>query len=95
MGEEIDLELTGSQAALQFFTGYVIEKTLSLDNIFIIALIFAYFNVPLLYQHRVLFWGVLGALIMRGFMIAVGAVLIERFDWVIYIFGGLLISRQS
>jgi tellurite resistance protein TerC len=89
---EIGHRLTGSQAALQFFTGYLIEKSLSLDNIFVIALIFAYFRVPLMYQHRVLFWGVLGAVVMRGIMIAVGAALIARFDWIVYVFGALLIG---
>jgi tellurite resistance protein TerC len=84
-------QLTGSQAAIQFFTGYVIEKSLSLDNIFVIAMIFAYFRVPLAEQHRVLFWGILGAVVLRGVMIAMGAALIERFDWIIYVFGALLI----
>lgn len=81
----------GQTAALQFFTGYLLEKSLSLDNIFVIALIFSYFNVPLAYQHRVLFWGVLGALVLRGLMIAMGATLIHTFSWMIYIFGAILI----
>lgn len=84
-------DLSGRQAALQFFTGYLIEKSLSLDNIMVIALIFTYFKVPAIHQHRVLFWGVLGALIMRGVMIGAGAVLIQRFSWMIYVFGGLLL----
>ncbi len=83
--------LSGKQAALQFFTGYVVEKSLSIDNIFVIAMIFAYFRVPLAYQHRVLFWGILGALVLRGVMIGVGAVLIERFEWIVYVFGGVLL----
>ncbi|MBN1347737.1 MAG: TerC/Alx family metal homeostasis membrane protein [Phycisphaerae bacterium] len=91
IGREIGHELTGQQAALQFFTGYVIEKSLSLDNIFVIALILTYFRVPPIYQHRVLYWGVLGALVMRGVMIAAGAALVRRFDWIIYVFGGLLL----
>jgi tellurite resistance protein TerC len=91
IGRELGHELSGRQAALQFFTGYVIEKSLSLDNIFVIALIFAYFAVPAIYQHRVLFWGVVGALVMRGVMIAAGTVLIRRFDWMVYVFGGLLL----
>ncbi len=91
IGQEIGHELTGRQAAVQFLTGYVIEKSLSLDNIFVIALIFTYFQVPLAYQHRILFWGVLGALIMRGAMIAAGAALIRRFDWIVYVFGALLL----
>ncbi len=91
IGLEIGHELTGRQAALQFLTGYLIEKSLSLDNVFVIALIFAYFQVPLAYQHRVLFWGVLGALVLRGLMIAAGTALIHRFDWVVYVFGAILI----
>lgn len=81
----------GHDAAIKYLTGYVIEKSLSLDNIFVIAMIFAYFRVPDIYQHRVLFWGILGALLMRGLMIAAGAALIQRFDWMIYVFGGVLI----
>jgi tellurite resistance protein TerC len=79
------------QAALTFLTGYVIEESLSIDNIFVIVLIFQYFAVPAQYQHRVLFWGILGALVMRGIFIAVGAALLARFEWVIYIFGALLV----
>lgn len=81
----------GSQKALEFFTGYLIEKSLSVDNVFVFALLFSYFAVPLQYQHKVLFWGILGALIMRAIMIALGAALITRFTWVIYIFGAFLI----
>lgn len=81
----------GQQHALEFLTGYVIELALSVDNIFVFVLIFAYFKVPPQYQHRVLFWGVLGALIMRGLMIAAGAILIERFHWIIYVFGAFLV----
>jgi len=81
----------GWKAAIDYLTGYIIEMSLSLDNIFVIAVIFGYFCVPELYQHRVLFWGILGALIMRGVMIAAGAALITRFEWIIYVFGGLLI----
>ena len=92
VGETIGHELDGRRAALQFFTGYVVEKSLSVDNIFVIAMIFAYFGVPLALQHRVLFWGILGALALRGVMIAAGAALIERFFWVTYVFGGLLIA---
>lgn len=82
---------SGADAALKYFTGYIIEKSLSLDNIFVIALIFAYFKVPNIYQHRVLFWGILGALILRGIMIIAGAALIQQFSWMIFVFGGLLI----
>ncbi|MET0397683.1 MAG: TerC family protein [Longimicrobiaceae bacterium] len=81
----------GPQAGLEFLTGYLIEKALSVDNIFVIVLIFSYFQVPPRYQHRVLFWGILGALLMRGGMIAAGAVLIERFHWIIYVFGAFLV----
>lgn len=84
--------LPGGQAALQFFTGYIVEKSLSLDNIFVIAVIFSYFKVPAMYQHRVLFWGIVGAVILRGAMIVAGTALIERFTWMTYIFGGLLIA---
>ncbi len=87
-----DMEpFNGKHAAIQYITGYLIEKSLSLDNIFVIALIFAYFKIPQVYQHRVLFWGILGALLLRGLMIAAGTALIQRFSWMIYIFGGFLI----
>jgi len=79
------------QAALTFLTGYVIEESLSVDNIFVIVLIFQYFAVPAQFQHRVLFWGILGALIMRGLFIGVGAALLARFEWIIYLFGALLV----
>ena len=81
----------GRQAGLEFLTGYLIEKALSVDNIFVFVLIFAYFNVPPRYQHRVLFWGILGALLMRGAMIAAGAYLIHQFHWIIYVFGAFLV----
>ena len=81
----------GHQDALEFITGYLIELALSVDNIFVFVLIFSYFKVPPKYQHRVLFWGVLGALVMRGTMIAAGAFLIERFHWIIYVFGAFLV----
>jgi tellurite resistance protein TerC len=80
-----------SQTALTFLTGYLIEQALSADNIFVIVMIFAYFGIPEQYQHRVLFWGIIGALLMRGGFIALGAALLERFHWIIYIFGALLI----
>jgi tellurite resistance protein TerC len=80
-----------AQTALTFLTGYVIEESLSVDNIFVIVMIFAYFGVPKQYQHRVLFWGIIGALIMRGTFIALGALLLQRFSWIIYIFGALLV----
>ena len=82
---------TNTEAALAFFTGYLIEKSLSVDNIFVFILIFSFFAVPAAYQHRVLFWGILGALIMRGALIALGAALLEQFHWIIYVFGAFLI----
>ena len=91
IGMEVDHALSGRQAALEFFTAYLIEYSLSLDNIFVFALIFQYFNVPLSYQHRVLTWGILGVLIMRALMIGIGTTLIQNFDWIVYIFGILLI----
>ena len=81
----------GPQVALQFLTGYVIEKSLSVDNIFVFLLLFTYFRVTPLYQHQVLFWGILGALIMRALFIAAGVTLISKFHWVIYLFGGFLV----
>ena len=81
----------GRSDAEAFTTGYVIELSLSLDNILVIALLFAWFRVPLEFQHRLLFWGILGALMMRGAMIAAGAALIHQFDWVLYIFGAFLV----
>ena len=83
--------VAGPQAGLEFLTGYLIEYSLSVDNIFVFVLIFSAFKVPAKYQHRVLFWGILGALIMRGAMIALGVVLISRFHWIIYGFGAFLV----
>lgn len=80
-----------SEEALEFVTGYIIELSLSMDNVFVIALIFSYFRVPSQFQHRVLFWGILGALVMRGIMIGLGAALVSRFHWLLYIFGAFLI----
>ena len=81
----------GPTKALEFFTGYVIEKSLSVDNVFVFALLFTYFAVPKIYQHKVLFWGIIGALIMRATMIGLGAVLITKFSWILYVFGAFLI----
>jgi tellurite resistance protein TerC len=81
----------GATATEKYLTGYVVEKSLSIDNIFVIAMIFGFFTVPPLYQHRVLFWGILGALLMRGVMIVVGAKLIAEFHWVLYFFAAFLI----
>jgi tellurite resistance protein TerC len=81
----------GSQPALEFLTGYLIEKSLSVDNIFVFVLIFSYFKVPGRYQHKVLFWGILGALVMRAMFIFAGIALLQRLHWIIYVFGALLI----
>ena len=81
----------GQEVALMFFTGYLLEKSLSVDNLFVFLLIFSYFSVPRLYQHKVLFWGILGALVMRATMIAVGVTLIHHFHWILYVFGAFLI----
>jgi len=81
----------GPRHAIEFVTGYLIELALSVDNIFVFVLIFNYFAVPAKYQHRVLFWGVLGALLFRGVMIGAGAVLLQRFEWIIYVFGAFLV----
>ncbi len=84
-------EVLGLEAARQYLTGYVVEKSLAMDNIFVIALIFAFFAVPARYQHRVLFWGIIGALLMRGGMILLGAGLILEHQWILILFGGFLI----
>ena len=84
-------EPDGRTAAILFLTGYLIEKSLGLDNLFFIALIFSYFRIPTAYQHRVLYWGILGAVIMRAAMILAGTALIERVDWILYLFGVVLI----
>lgn len=81
----------GRVLALEFFTGYLIELSLSMDNVFVIALIFGYFRVPVEFQHRVLFWGIVGALVMRGVLIVVGAALIREFHWLLYVLGGVLV----
>src|SRR5919206_1652011 len=81
----------GSQPALEFLTGYLIEKSLSVDNIFVFVLIFSYFKVPARYQHKVLFWGILGALVMRAIFIFAGIALLQRLHWILYVFGALLI----
>ena len=84
-------EVQGLEAANQYLVGYVVEKSLAMDNIFVIALIFSFFAVPAKYQHRVLFWGIIGALVMRGGMIFVGAGLILKYQWILIVFGGFLI----
>ncbi len=81
----------GTTAAHKYLTGYIIEESLSVDNLFVIALMFGYFCVPAIYRHRVLFWGILGAVVMRGAMIAIGAKLVSAFHWILYVFGVFLI----
>ncbi len=81
----------GPERALEFLTGYLIEEALSVDNLFVFLLIFSYFRVPSLYQHKVLFWGILGALIMRAIFIVAGVTLVQKFHWIIYLFGAFLI----
>ncbi|MBL7928229.1 MAG: TerC family protein [Bacteroidia bacterium] len=85
------LKWFGKEIALQFITGYVIELSLSVDNVFVFVLLFSFFNVPPQYQHRVLFWGIIGALAMRAAFIFAGAALLESFHWMIYLFGGILV----
>lgn len=81
----------GRQAMLEFYAGYLVEQALSVDNLFVFILVFGYFRIPQELQHRVLFWGILGALLMRGAMIGAGAVLLAQFHWIIYLFGAFLI----
>jgi tellurite resistance protein TerC len=81
----------GAQSGIEYFTGFLIEKSLSMDNVFVIALIFTSLAIPRLYQHRVLFWGVLGVIVLRAIMIAVGAALVTEFSWVLYVFGAFLV----
>ncbi len=81
----------GPTPGMQYFTGFALEKALAMDNVFVISLIFGYFAIPRLYQHRVLFWGILGVIVLRGIMIGLGAALVTEFDWILYIFGGFLI----
>jgi len=82
----------GGEKALQFFTGYLVELSLSVDNLFVFLLVFGYFKVPAQYRHKVLFWGIIGALIMRAVFIATGITLIAKFHWIIYLFGALLVG---
>jgi tellurite resistance protein TerC len=81
----------GAERGMEYYTGFLIEKSLALDNVFVIALIFAYFSIPRLYQHRVLFWGILGVIVLRAIMIGLGAAIVDQFSWVLYIFGAFLI----
>jgi tellurite resistance protein TerC len=81
----------GAQRGMEYYTGFLIEKSLSMDNVFVIALIFSYFAVPRQYQHRVLFWGILGVIVLRAIMIALGATLVSQFSWILYLFGAFLV----
>ena len=81
----------GQQSALEYYTGYIIEKSLSMDNIFVMAIIFSALHIPRAYQHRVLFWGIVGVIVLRGLMIGVGAALVHEFEWVLYIFAAFLV----
>lgn len=81
----------GQEVAIQFFTGYIVEKSLSIDNIFVFLQVFSYFSVPAIYQHKILFWGVLGAIVMRAVFIFAGVALITKFHWIIYVFGAFLV----
>ena len=81
----------GSKAAIEYLTGFVVEKSLAMDNIFIIAMIFSYFGIPRKYQHRVLVFGILGVIILRGVMIGAGAALVHRFEWILYVFAAFLV----
>jgi tellurite resistance protein TerC len=81
----------GSQPAIEFYTGYLIEQSLSMDNVFVIAAIFGYFAIPRIYQHRVLFWGIIGVIVFRAILIGLGAALVHSFSWVLYIFGAFLV----
>ena len=81
----------GAQSGMQYYTGFLIEKSLSMDNVFVIALVFSYFAIPRKYQHRVLFWGILGVIVLRGIMIGLGAALVSEFSWILYLFGAFLI----
>ncbi|MEJ7820432.1 MAG: hypothetical protein WKF44_09030, partial [Rubrobacteraceae bacterium] len=83
--------VAGPERGAEYFTGYIVEKSLSVDNVFVFALIFSYFAVPAAYQYRVLLWGIVGALVLRGFFIAIGAELLDRYGWMVYVFGVFLI----
>lgn len=91
IGIDFGNKASAKEAAIQFLTGYLVEKSLSIDNIFVIAMIFSYFGIPQKYQHEILFWGILGALVLRGVMIIIGTTLINEFTWIIYVFGVLLL----
>ncbi|MCU0987442.1 MAG: TerC family protein [Acetobacteraceae bacterium] len=81
----------GAQSGMEYLTGFLVEKSLAMDNVFVIALIFTYFAIPRLYQHRVLFWGILGVIVLRAIMIGLGAALVTQFSWILYVFGAFLV----
>jgi tellurite resistance protein TerC len=81
----------GAQSALEFYTGFLVEQSLSMDNVFVMAMIFGFFGIPRRYQHRVLFWGILGVIVLRAIMIGLGTALVKEFDWILYIFGAFLL----
>jgi len=81
----------GAQSALEFYTGFLVEQSLSMDNVFVMAMIFGFFGIPRRYQHRVLFWGILGVIVLRAIMIGLGTALVQRFDWILYVFGAFLL----
>ena len=83
--------LLGEQSGIDYFTGFIIEKSLSMDNVFVIAMIFGFFAIPREFQHRVLFWGIMGVIVLRALMIGVGAALVSEFSWMLYVFGGFLL----
>ena len=91
----VDDDLSGSDAAIAYINGYILEWSLSVDNIFVMAVIFTFMKIPALYQYRVLFWGIVGAILLRGLMIAMGAALIHTFDWMFYVFGGILLISAA
>src|SRR5688500_6284721 len=88
-------DIDGAEAALQYITGYLLEWSLSVDNIFVIAVIFTFMKIPAQFQYRVLFWGIVGAILLRGVMIAMGAALIHAFDWMFYVFGAILLLSAA
>jgi tellurite resistance protein TerC len=81
----------GAQSALEFYTGFLVEQSLSMDNVFVMAMIFGFFGIPRRYQHRVLFWGILGVIVLRGIMIGLGTALVKEFEWILYLFGAFLL----
>ena len=82
----------GAQSGMEYLTGFAVEKALAMDNVFVIAMIFAFFAVPRKYQHRVLFWGILGVIVLRAIMIGLGAAIVSEFSWVLYVFALFLIA---